>query len=112
MKDNQALSMLHALSQETRLHIVRYLVQRGAEGASAGKIGDVVGATSSRASFHLSALEQAGVVTSERQSRKIIYRANVENLGGLVSFLLNDCCDGHPDILACCKMEHHRASVS
>ena len=108
MKDDQALSMLRALSQDTRLHIVRYLVQRGAEGASAGEIGDAVGAASSRASFHLSALEQAGVLTSERQSRKIIYRAHVEHLGGLVSFLLNDCCDGHPDILACCRMEPPR----
>jgi len=92
MKDAQALAMLSALSQETRLHIVRYLVQRGAEGASAGEIGEVVGAISSRASFHLAALERAGVVSSERQSRKIIYRVNIENLGGLVSFLLNDCC--------------------
>lgn len=108
MKDDDALSMLRALSQETRLHVVRYLVQRGDEGASAGEIGDIVGAASSRASFHLAALEQAGVVTSERQSRKIIYRANIQNLGGLVSFLLNDCCDGHPDILACCGMTSRR----
>ncbi|MEM7042684.1 MAG: metalloregulator ArsR/SmtB family transcription factor [Pseudomonadota bacterium] len=100
--------MLSALSQETRLHVVRYLVQRGAEGASAGEIGDAVDASSSRASFHLSALEQAGVVTSERHSRKIIYRAHIQNLGSLVSFLLNDCCDGHPDILACCKTKPHR----
>jgi len=105
MKDAQALAMLSALSQETRLHVVRYLVQRGAKGASAGEISEVVGAISSRASFHLAALERAGVVSSERQSRNIIYRAHIENLGSLVSFLLNDCCDGHPDILACCKAE-------
>lgn len=108
MKDAQALTMLGALSQETRLQVVRYLIQRGAEGAPAGDIGEAVGATSSRASFHLSALERAGVVSSERQSRKIIYTANIENLGNLVSFLLNDCCDGHPDILACCKMKSRR----
>ena len=95
--------MLSALSQQTRLHVVRYLVQQGSGGASAGDIGAAVGATSSRASFHLSALERAGLVSSERQSRKIIYQANLENIGGLVSFLLNDCCDGHPDILARCQ---------
>ncbi|MGI9418669.1 MAG: ArsR/SmtB family transcription factor [Geminicoccaceae bacterium] len=100
--------MLSALSQETRLHVVRYLVQQGSKGASAGEISEFVGAISSRASFHLAALERAGVLSSERQSRKIIYRANIENLGGLVSFLLNDCCDGHPDILACCKTEPRR----
>lgn len=102
MNDNQALEMLNALAQETRLQIVRYLVKRGAEGATAGEIGEAVGAISSRASFHLSALERASVASSERQSRNIIYKADMKSLGGLVSFLLNDCCDGHPDILACC----------
>jgi len=69
MKDTQALEMLSALSQETRLCIVRYLVARGVNGATAGDIGAAVNAASSRASFHLSALENAGVITSERRSR-------------------------------------------
>ncbi|MEM7025863.1 MAG: metalloregulator ArsR/SmtB family transcription factor [Pseudomonadota bacterium] len=102
MKEHLALEMLGALAQQTRLRIVRYLVQCGDEGASAGDVGKQVEATSSRASFHLSALEHAGVISSERRSRHIIYRANIENLGGLISFLLNDCCDNHPDIRACC----------
>ena len=102
MEEKQALDMLGALSQQTRLRIVRYLVQRGANGASAGDVGEQVEATSSRASFHLSALEHAGVISSERQSRNIIYRANFGNIGNLISFLLNDCCDNHPDIWACC----------
>ena len=105
MEETQALGMLGALSQETRLRIVRYLVACGEEGASAGAVGRQVDATSSRASFHLSALEQAGVISSERQSRKIIYRASFDGLGGLISFLLNDCCGGHPDIRACCLGE-------
>lgn len=103
MKEQQALGMLGALSQETRLRIVRYLVRCGTEGASAGEISSEVDAISSRASFHLSALERAGVISSERQSRKIIYRANLANLGNLISFLLNDCCHNHPDIMACCR---------
>ena len=103
MNENNAIAMLSALSQETRLHIIRFLVDRGEEGASAGEIGQKVGAASSRASFHLSALEHADLISSERQSRSIIYRAKLENLGGLVSFLLNDCCGSHPDILACCS---------
>jgi ArsR family transcriptional regulator, arsenate/arsenite/antimonite-responsive transcriptional repressor len=108
MKEKQALDMLGALSQETRLRAVRYLVQCGAEGASAGEVGKQVDAISSRASFHLSALEHAGVISSERQSRRIIYRANLERLGELISFLLNDCCANHPDILACCGAKNER----
>jgi len=102
---NQALviSAFGALSQETRLGIVRYLVERGDSGASAGQVGKAVGASSSRVSFHLTTLERAGLVTSERQSRHIIYRADFERLGRLVSFLLNDCCGRHPNILSCCN---------
>lgn len=102
MDEKNAIAMFGALSQDTRLHIVRYLVEAGKDGAAAGEIGERVGASSSRASFHLSALESAGLITSERQSRSIIYRADLAKLGGLVSFLLNDCCGSHPDILACC----------
>ena len=104
MNEPQALDILSALSQETRLRVVRYLVQCGENGASAGDVGKRVNAASSRASFHLAALENAGVISSERQSRRIIYRANMDNLGGLISFLLNDCCGNHPDIRACCGM--------
>ena len=99
MNENQALDILSALSHETRLRIVRFLVQCGREGASAGDVANHVGAASSRASFHLSNLENAGVITSERQSRRIIYIVNFENLGGLIAFLLEDCCGGHPDIV-------------
>ena len=106
MEETQALDMLSALSQETRLRVVRYLVKCGAEGASAGDVGKHVQATSSRASFHLSALERAGVISSERQSRKIIYRAEAQNLGNLMSFLLNDCCNGDPEIWARCAANH------
>ena len=102
MNENNALAMLSALSDKTRLRIVRYLVECDEDGASAGDIGAHVNASSSRASFHLSALEKAGAITSERQSRKIIYSANMDELGGLISFLLNDCCGDHPDIRACC----------
>lgn len=104
MEEKLALDMLGALSQETRLRMVRYLVQCGPDGASAGDISEQVGAAASRASFHLSNLEQAKVITSERRSRKIIYRANFANLGGLIAFMMKDCCNGHPEIMACCEL--------
>ena len=104
MKEKTVLDALGALSQETRLHILRYLISKGDDGAPAGEIAETVGAISSKASFHLSNLERAGLIISERQSRKIIYRANLDTLGQLVSFILNDCCGGHPDIRACCGL--------
>ena len=106
MNESRAIALLGALAQETRLRIVRYLVSRGPDGAPAGEIGRTVGVTSSLASFHLSALENSGAISAERQSRNMIYRANLNELGGLISFLLNDCCDGHSDVWSCCLSEN------
>ena len=103
MVEKEALAMLSALSQEMRLQIVRYLINRGDNGAAAGEIDEAMGAISSKASFHLAALERAEVISAEKQSRNIIYRARLDRLGSLFSFMLNDCCQGHPDILACCS---------
>ena len=94
--------MLSALSETTRLNIVRFLVTQGSGDASAGAVGDHAGAKSSRVSFHLSTLENARLINSQRVSRSIIYRANTGNLGQLLSYLLNDCCNGDPYIWACC----------
>lgn len=105
MKEQDALAMLSAISQEMRLHIVRFLIGKGEEGAAAGEIAEAMGAASSKASFHLAALERANVISSERRSRKIIYRARIDKMGGLVSFMLNDCCGSHPDIMKCCGVE-------
>lgn len=100
LDEPQALDAFGALSQETRLRMVRVLVQAGPAGLSAGAVGEAVDASSSGASFHLSHLERACLVTSRRESRSIIYSANFEGLGALVEFLMRDCCSGHPDICA------------
>ncbi len=102
MDESQAITMLGALAQETRLRIVRCLVGCGADGACAGDIAKVVDATSSRASFHLSALENAGVIASERRSRHVVYRVNLDAVSALISFLLNDCCGADPRVLSRC----------
>lgn len=105
MEETEAIEILGALAQATRLRMVRYLVNRGEEGASAGEIGNAVAAVSSRASFHLSVLEKSGAITSRRRSRNRIYRIDPDRLGGLLSYLLNDCCSAHPRIRACCLDE-------
>lgn len=98
LEEPQALNAFGALSQETRLRMVRILVQAGPDGMSAGAIGEAVDASSSGASFHLAHLERAGLIQSRRESRSIIYSANFEGLSGLVEFLMRDCCSGHPEV--------------
>lgn len=98
MDERQALTGFAALSQETRLRIVRLLVKAGAEGLSAGSVAEAVGASPSNVSFHLKELERAGMIASRREARSIIYAANYDVLGSLIRFLMEDCCAGHPEI--------------
>ena len=114
MDQRQALISFGALSQETRLQIVRMLVVAGPNGMAAGTIAEKAEVSPSNVSFHLKELERSGLIDQKRESRSIIYTANYEALGGLVRFLMEDCCAGHPEICepaaevaACCtpKME-------
>ena len=98
MNEPQALTALSALSQETRLRIVRLLVTAGPAGMPAGLIGDELGASSSRLSFHLTHLEHAGLIQSRREGRSIRYSAAYDALSGLIAFLMRDCCQGRPEV--------------
>ena len=100
MDQRQALISFGALSQETRLQIIRMLVVAGPNGMSAGTIAENAEVSPSNVSFHLKELERAGLINQQRESRSIIYSASYNALGGLVRFLLEDCCAGHPEICA------------
>lgn len=67
LDEPQALNAFGALSQETRLRMVRVLVQAGPDGMAAGAVGQAVDASSSSASFHLAHLERAGLIQSRRE---------------------------------------------
>ncbi|WP_042776886.1 ArsR/SmtB family transcription factor [Sinorhizobium fredii] len=100
MDERQALVAFGALSQETRLQVIRMLVVAGPSGISAGAIAEKMDLSPSNVSFHLKELERAGLIAQQRESRSIIYSANYEALGSLVRFLMEDCCAGHPEICA------------
>jgi DNA-binding transcriptional ArsR family regulator len=94
----EALAAFGALSQETRLRILRRLVVAGADGLAAGVIAALVDVSPSNLSFHLKELERAGLVTARRMSRSIVYSADYGAIGGLIRFLMEDCCAGRPEI--------------
>jgi ArsR family transcriptional regulator, arsenate/arsenite/antimonite-responsive transcriptional repressor len=96
--EERALNGFSALSQPTRLQMLRMLVVEGPAGLAAGDIAAKAGVSSSGASFHLAHLERAGLISSRREARSIIYRANLGGLSGLVEFLMADCCQGHPEV--------------
>ena len=100
MDERQALIAFGALSQETRLRILRDLVIAGPDGIAAGTLAERVEVTASNVSFHLKELERAGLVMSRREFRSIVYSAAFESLTGLIRFLMEDCCSGRPEICA------------
>lgn len=106
MKESQALDAFAALSQQTRLSVLRLLIKAGEDGVPAGAIAEELGVSASNISFHLKELERAGLITQRRESRSIIYAADYSGLRGLIEFLMMDCCAGRPEItgpiVACC----------
>lgn len=96
MNEKQAVKALSALAQETRLRIFRHLVERGPDGTPAGEIGEALGVAPATLSFHLKELEGGGLLTSRRDSRKIIYSANFDGMGSLLEYLMEDCCKCDP----------------
>lgn len=96
MKD--AVDRLGALAQETRLGVFRLLVQTGPDGLAAGDIAETLGVSPSNMSFHLSQLEQAGLLRSHRVHRQIIYAADYDGMRRLLGYLVDDCCLGRPEI--------------
>jgi len=93
-----AISVLAALAQPTRLEIFKLLLKREPIGIAAGAIADKVGAPHNTISTHLAILVRAGLLRSARDGRAIIYRADIEGMRSLIGFLVNDCCDGCPEI--------------
>jgi DNA-binding transcriptional ArsR family regulator len=98
MKKSNVVAALGALAQETRLDIFRMLVQKGPEGLPAGEIGSRLGQPSPTMSFHLNQLRFAGLVSSRRESRSIIYSANFKGMTDLLAYLTENCCGGRPEL--------------
>jgi DNA-binding transcriptional ArsR family regulator len=98
MKKRTAIQALGALAQETRIDIFRTLVQAGPAGLPAGAIGERLGLPSPTLSFHLNQLRFAGLATSRRESRSIIYSANFKAMNQLVAYLTENCCGGRPEL--------------
>ena len=98
MEITQAAGGFSALAQETRLALMRLLATKGANGMAAGELAVLLGQSPSTLSFHLSALEQAGLVQSTRQGRNVIYAVRFAGLRALFSYLTETCCGGRPDL--------------
>jgi DNA-binding transcriptional ArsR family regulator len=95
MEIKTALEAFDALSQETRLAVVRLLVRAGPGGMSAGRVAEALDCRQNTMSSHLKVLAAAGLVDNRRDGRSIVYSANFGTIRDLVLFLMEDCCAGN-----------------
>lgn len=117
MDNSQAILALAALAQPTRLDAFRLLVSREPEGVPAGELARLLAVPQNTLSAHLAVLSRAGLIVGERQSRSIIYRADLAEFRAMIAFLLKDCCGGRADLcgplieelVPCCPAEGVRA---
>ena len=98
MDENAAMQAFDALSQETRLRVLRLLIQAGPEGIPAGEIGTAHGVRQNTMSVNLKILAQAGLINSLRDGRVVRYAASYDKISGLILFLLKDCCGGRAEL--------------
>jgi ArsR family transcriptional regulator, arsenate/arsenite/antimonite-responsive transcriptional repressor len=94
MEAQEVVKSLAALAQASRLQIFRALVVAGPEGMNPSGLGEALSTTPATLSFHLKELMNAGLVSQERAGRNLIYRANFEQMNGLLAYLTQNCCAG------------------
>jgi len=94
MNEADAVRALGALAQETRLKLFRLLVVAGQGGLTPGHMAERLAVSPTALSFHLKELSHAGLVSTERDGRHIIYRAEFAAMDGLLTFLSAECCQG------------------
>lgn len=94
MDEQEVVRALAALAQPVRLQVLRALVVTGEAGLTPGTMAEGLGIPPNTLSFHLKELVNAGLVTQERASRNLVYRAAHARMNALLGYLTENCCQG------------------
>lgn len=100
MDEKIAREIFSALSNHTRLDVFRLLVKSAPEGLPAGVIARRLGVVQNTMSSHLGVLSRCGVIKASRHGRTIVYSASFGRIRQMLLFLMQDCCQGAPEICA------------
>ena len=92
MQNKQAITILAALAQESRLAVYRLLIEHAPEGLAASAIAEKLGLPNATLSFHLKELSHAGLVSSRQSGRFIYYAPVIEAMNDLIGYLTDHCC--------------------
>lgn len=110
-ESRDAVEVLAALAQETRLAIFRLLVQQGPEGLAVGEIAERLKLPGATLSFHLKELARAELVTARQAGRFIYYGANYRRMNGLLDYLTRNCCQGSACDIACAPAAQRKRRI-
>ena len=105
MEQDEVIRSLAALAHPVRLQVFRALIATGQGGMTPGTMAEGLAIPANTLSFHLKELAHAGLVTQERASRNVIYRAAFDHMNTLLGYLTENCCRG-----AECSVEEAAAS--
>ncbi len=94
MEEQHVVRSLAALAQTHRLRVFRLLVVAGQQGMTPGELAESLELPAATLSFHLKELSNAGLVTQERVSRNVVYRASFKHMNDLLTYLTENCCQG------------------
>ncbi|HEX7935635.1 MAG TPA: metalloregulator ArsR/SmtB family transcription factor [Paraburkholderia sp.] len=94
MEDKDVIRALAALAHELRLRVFRMLVVAGPSGLTPGAMAEQLDVPNTTLSFHLKELMHSGLVTQERDGRRLIYRAAYDQMSAVLGFLTENCCQG------------------
>jgi DNA-binding transcriptional ArsR family regulator len=98
--DTPEIRKFAALSHPTRLVVFRAVMRAGPDGETAGALARTAGVSPSNLSAHLTILTDAGLITVRAEGRKRIFAPQLEAVADLVRYLIDDCCEGHPEVCA------------
>ena len=88
----EAAAGFAALGSEARLDVIDRLVRAGPDGMTVGALKEATGAAASTLSHHLKFLTQTGLMTQEKDGRRIICRADFDRIQSLAGYLTRECC--------------------
>ncbi|HSV84039.1 MAG TPA: helix-turn-helix domain-containing protein [Ramlibacter sp.] len=94
MDESEVISALAALAHPVRLQVFRALVVAGPAGLTPGVMQEGLAIPATTLSFHLKELSNAGLVSTERASRNLVYRAAFDRMNGVLGYLTENCCQG------------------
>lgn len=98
MDMSNAIAALGAMAQEGRLRVFRLLMAYGPEGLPAGEVARRLDVAHNTLSSQFAVLCQAGLLQSRRNGRSIIYSVDLAGMRALLSYLVEDCCQGRPEV--------------